>query len=89
MFISVGVHTAQQASRGVATSIPHFVQHTDTQASETPLTYTTDTIIKTSPADVMTQEHHDPESNPDDDKPTYGVWGIEMHSPSSSSEINN
>jgi len=69
VFISVGVHTSQQASRGVVTSIPHFVQHTDTQASEIPLTYTTDTIIKTSPsADILAQErHHNPASNPDDD----------------------
>ena len=76
MFISVSEHTSQRASRGVATSIPHFVQHgTDTQSSETPIPYTTATTIKTSPAaDVMIQErHHDPESNSDNDKATYGA----------------
>ena len=70
VFVS-GEHASQRASRGMTSSIPHFVQHVDTQASETPLPYTTDTIIKTSP--VVTTQDHDPESNPDDGKPTYGV----------------
>jgi hypothetical protein len=64
--VFIGEHTSQRASRGVATSIPQFVvQHTDSQASETPIP-DTGTIIKTSlTADVITQErHHDPESNP-------------------------
>jgi hypothetical protein len=67
-------HASQGASRGVATSIPQFVQQTDTLASETPMSETTDAIIKTShTVDVMTQgRHNDPESNPDDGKPTYG-----------------
>ena len=71
MFISVGEH------RGVATSIPQFVQHIDSQASETPIPDTTDTIIKTSHAAtsvVTTQERHrDLESKPDDDEVAYGV----------------
>ena len=76
VFKSSGEHIShQRASRGVATSIPQFVQYTDTQASDAPLPDTTGTIIKTSlPLDVMTQErHHDLESNPDDGKPAYGV----------------
>ena len=75
MFI-VGEHTSQRVSGGVATSILQFVQHTDTQASETPISVLlsdmADTIIKTSPAaNVMTSKrHHDLESNLDNDKPT-------------------
>ena len=69
MFISGGEHTAQRENRGVATSLPHFVQHTltDTQTSEIPLSDATDTIIKTSPASDVTQEQHH------DDKPAYEV----------------
>ena len=69
-------HTSQRASRGIVTSIPQFVQHTGSQASEIPIPDTTDTIlVKTLPAtDVMAQErHHDPESSLDDGESTYGV----------------
>ena len=78
MFISGSEHTAQGENRGIATSLPYFVQRTvtDTQASEMPLSDMTVTIIKTSSptADVVTQEqHYDPESNHGDDKPAYEV----------------
>ena len=74
MFIA-SERTSQRTSRGVVTtSIPQFVQHSDSQASER-LPDTTDTIIKTSPVvDVMTLERHrDPELNPEGGKSTYGV----------------